>query len=196
MNETYFYHIVPSNQDGNELMPLNMLKDTKPSVYKDQVGKYDGRESILKRKIEVLNCLWNDVVHMTAVNPLTYKQTLKECGLIKASERKQKYYKIPLSILNKENLCVFYIDERAYDTINEITDSNMLDMRNIIEPYNVYEMFDEKKINLYGTINILTKKYFRFVSSSSNKIYMMYQFIPHVLYKGIISTADLEIVEL
>jgi hypothetical protein len=196
MNEIYFYHLVPNNQEGTELIPLNMLKDIHPSVYENAVNKYQGRETILKRKIEVLNCLWNDVVHMTAIDPLTYKQTLKECGLIKASERKQKYYKIPLSILSEDNLCVFYIDERAYNVIDEITEKNMLDMRQIIEPYNIYEMFDESKIDLYGSINILTKKYFKFVSLSPNKIYMMYQFIPHILYKGKISTAGLEVVEL
>lgn len=45
----------------------NVLKDTKPAIYTAQSKKYLGRERILGAKIPPLNCLWNDVLHFTAV---------------------------------------------------------------------------------------------------------------------------------
>jgi hypothetical protein len=196
MSEIFFYHLVPQDFQGKNIMPLNDMKQGMSDLFLDKSQKYNGREWILNRKIDVLDCLWNDVVHMCAVDPAVLKSTMREQGLIKVSRTKQKYFKIPLSKLNMDKLCIFYINEESYDLVDVITDENVKDLRGTIEPYETFELFDISKNAFYGTINILTKKYFNFVSRSANKNFMPYQFVPHVLYKGDIDIRGLGIVEL
>ncbi|MBK8551651.1 MAG: hypothetical protein IPL53_11555 [Ignavibacteria bacterium] len=65
----YLYHRVPKNLRGNVLYPLNTLKEIHPDLYEQQASKYAGREHITCQIIPILNCLWNDVLHFSAVNP-------------------------------------------------------------------------------------------------------------------------------
>ncbi len=65
----YLYHSVPKNLQGNILYPLNTLKEKHPEIYEQQVSKYVGREHMTQQRIPILDCLWNDVLHFSAVNP-------------------------------------------------------------------------------------------------------------------------------
>lgn len=67
------YHLKPRNMQGNTLMPLNQMKDSHPELYAKQVRKYQGRDALLKRKIPILNCLWNDVLFFAPVPPEAIK---------------------------------------------------------------------------------------------------------------------------
>ncbi len=65
----YLYHRVPPHMEGTILYPLNQLKDIHPKLYAQEVKKYEGRERLLLAEVQPLHCLWNDVLHMTAVSP-------------------------------------------------------------------------------------------------------------------------------
>ena len=65
----YLYHSVPRNLHGNILYPLNALTEKHPEIFEQQVSKYVGREHITQQRIPVIDCLWNDVLHFSAVNP-------------------------------------------------------------------------------------------------------------------------------
>ena len=69
----YLYHSVPKNLEGSILYPLNTLKGKHPDIYEQQVSKYVGREHIKEQRIPILDCLWNDVLHFSAVNPKEVK---------------------------------------------------------------------------------------------------------------------------
>ena len=45
------------------------MKDQHPAVYEEHVKKYKGRERLLRREIPLLNCLWNDVLHISPIHP-------------------------------------------------------------------------------------------------------------------------------
>ena len=74
------YHIVPAKVAGDKLYPLNELANHHREHYDKQVAKYKGRESLLERKILPLNCLWNDVLHFTAIPPRSVRSALEVLG--------------------------------------------------------------------------------------------------------------------
>ncbi|MBI2087070.1 MAG: hypothetical protein HYT69_02770 [Candidatus Zambryskibacteria bacterium] len=65
----YLYHQIPKNMFGTLLYPLNVLKETHPEIYAEHAKKYVGREQLLTATVPPLNCLWNDVLHFTAIAP-------------------------------------------------------------------------------------------------------------------------------
>jgi hypothetical protein len=80
MSTYYLYHRVPKDMRGNTLHPLNQLKKVSPDIYAQKVKKYEGRLEILERKIPALDCLWNDVLHLTAVHPTVLNAAFESVG--------------------------------------------------------------------------------------------------------------------
>ena len=74
----YVYHMIPPLMRGNVLYPLNQLKEVYPELYKEQVEKYNGREWVRKGQILPLNCMWGDVLHLSAVHPAEIQKALLE----------------------------------------------------------------------------------------------------------------------
>lgn len=64
----YVYHFKRKNMVGSKLIPLNKLKNIYPDIYKEHVKKYVGREKLLTKNIPLLDCLWNDVLHLSPIN--------------------------------------------------------------------------------------------------------------------------------
>ena len=62
--------------EGETLYPLNKLKDVYSNIYEEARSKYKGREAVMRHKIPYLNCLWNDVLHLTVVHPQKLKDAL------------------------------------------------------------------------------------------------------------------------
>ncbi|HXK39835.1 MAG TPA: hypothetical protein VJ837_03305, partial [Candidatus Paceibacterota bacterium] len=71
---------MPENMRGDILHPLNELKELRPDLYAETAKKYEGRESIMGHRIPPLGCLWNDVVHLSAIHPSEIKRELKKYG--------------------------------------------------------------------------------------------------------------------
>jgi|TARA_Y100000034_G_scaffold55831_1_gene68378 hypothetical protein len=170
----YLYHKVPEDMKGNFLMPLNSLKKKYPSIYNEKVKKYEGRETLLNLKFPILNCLWNDVIHLTAVNPEKLKKALIKAGSPK--RKKSKWFKIDPRILNKS-----------------ITIVNLYKIRNLFNEKN-YIFFQIRDLDKYNKIGSKTKAYFREEFSMGRKP-MVFHFIPHILYKGKINIKDCEVIE-
>lgn len=76
----YLYHIVRTGMDGNVLYPLNHLQKKNPGAYGVHLRKYQNREYLLKETIQPLKCLWNDVLHLTAIHPDKINKALSEVG--------------------------------------------------------------------------------------------------------------------
>src|ERR1700733_16337244 len=77
----YLYHVVPPNMTGTTLYPLNMLKDIHPEIFQVQAKKYEGRKrDDMAERIPSFDCLWNDVLFLTAAHPTEVKQALREAG--------------------------------------------------------------------------------------------------------------------
>src|SRR3989344_5310930 len=105
----FAYHFVPEKMRGKILYPLNQLKKKYPISYRYELEKYSWRKYILKKKIPLLNCLWNDVLHFTLVHPKKIKKALKEQGF---NPQTFKVYKIPLKNLNKSQTIIYLNNPR------------------------------------------------------------------------------------
>lgn len=114
----FVYHFRPQKLIGETLMPLNMLKDLNPQAYDIQAAKYKGREKLLTRKIPLLNCLWNDVLHFSPINPQLILDCFRENGLDDSEREPLKVFKIPIEKLDEENtICFqsFNLDYGSFD---------------------------------------------------------------------------------
>jgi hypothetical protein len=94
---------------GDLLIPLNTLKATHPEAYSEHVKKYKGREELLQKNIPILNCLWNDVLHISPINPQILLDTWRSEGLFEFSGIKKsiEVFKIPVKLLNDETTVCF-----------------------------------------------------------------------------------------
>lgn len=174
----YLYHIQHNNMKGDILYPLNMLREVYPEVYEQQVKKYAGREQLLKHRIPILNCLWNDVLHFSAVNPVEIKKSLMEAG--DKSEFKKSFYRFDPKLLEPENTVIFlYTHTNVKDKLDE---------ENFI-------LYNPDKISEYSLMPQATKDYYKEMISEDKRP-LLYHRIPHILYKGVLNTAMVEIVSI
>lgn len=175
----YIYHRVVPNMKGTILYPLNQLKNTYPEAYDEHVKKYEGREQLLKTTIPTLQCLWNDVLHFTAVSPQELFNNLTKGGMTSKEMVWSKWFKIPIDLLEKEKTTVcLYRRDISY----------MPDARNFSE-------FDSKKMSEYRRVPLETIEYYK-EQFMQGKRPLMFHLVPHILYRGTIETKDLEIVEI
>ena len=159
---------------GDALYPLGVLKNTEPEIYKLHAAKYDGRQQLLEVTIPTLNCLWNDVLHFSAVHPQKIVDALREAGDTKDFE--MEYFEIDPHLLDPENTTVFVYAEKVIDgqpPMKEFADYNPDDL--------------EK----YSEINNDTKEYYAQMYAGGESPLMHYR-LPHILHKGSIDTKNLK----
>jgi hypothetical protein len=105
----FVYHFKPQGMIGDFLVPLNNMQETHPDVYAEQMKKYKGSEQMLKQKIPMLNCLWNDVLHLSSINPQIIINTWREKELYEQAKlpKEIEVYKIPIDLLDEETTICF-----------------------------------------------------------------------------------------
>lgn len=174
---SWLYHRRPQNMQGNILYPLNDLKILHPDVYAEAVKKYDNRLHALKRRIPVLDCLWNDVIHMSSLDPHIIKAELEKNG----REMKSKtFFKIDPHSLDIKNTLVF-----LYKPLE----------RGQPIPNDYFVPFDPSNVEQYAIFPEDTKRYFaETISHGGNPL--LWHLVPHILYKGHIDVSKFELLEL
>ncbi len=165
----FLYHAVPKNLTGTTLYPLNTLKHLLPEIYHEHVKKYAGREYLLEREIPTLNCLWNDVLHLCAIHPSKIKDALIRSG--KRGDFNLASYEIDPSLLDSKNLTV-------YLPKNESSQGMYIPYRH--EDLEHYAEVPQKTLDVYRD------------AFQNQKKPLLYAHIPHILYKGNISTPTLK----
>ncbi|MSR73368.1 hypothetical protein EXS61_02080 [Candidatus Parcubacteria bacterium] len=161
----YLYHSVPKDLKGNILYPLNVLKEKFPEIYKQQFSKYAGREHITKQIIPILDCLWNDVLHFSAVKPREIKQSLIEAGY---PDFKMSYYEIDSKLIEPKNAIVYLY--------NHTDNKDKMNIENFA-PYNPDE------VATFSTMPQATKDYYKEMINKGERP-LLHHRIPHILYKG------------
>lgn len=174
----YLYHSVPLNLQGSVLYPLNSLKDKYPKIYEEQIKKYAGREHITEQRIPVLDCLWNDVLHFSAVHPGEIKHALVEAG--RDSDFVMNFYQIDPAFLDPRNTVV-YLFAHADDE-EKMSEGNFA-------PYNPGEM----EMVRFSVMPERTKEYYKEMIKRNERP-LLYHRIPHILYKGTLDVTGLPIV--
>ncbi len=162
---------------GNILYPLNQLKMLHPDVYDEAVKKYANRLHALKRRIPVLDCLWNDVIHMSSLDPRVVKVELEKNG---REMKNRTFFKIDPFSLDLKNTLVF-----LYNPLKRGEDV----------PDDFFVPFDPKETEKYAVFPEDTKKYYaETISHGGNPL--LWHRVPHILYKGTIDISNCELLEL
>lgn len=171
----YFYHGVPEDMKGTELIPLNKMLEVDPELRAKYLEKYKGREEILERKLPLLDCLWNDVVQLLPLHPRQLFELQKELGLI-TEIPDYKYYQINTSTLDPSQTVVYFKTAPGEEnvTVQWLEDVNLDDLQ---------------------TVPPATIDYYKSMVGTGEPVFN-YQFVPHIIYKGTVDVSSAKIISL
>lgn len=112
----FIYHFKPKRMAGQKLLPLNTLKTFYPEIYTEHVKKYLGREKLLSRRIPILECLWNDVLHFSPINP----QLILDIWHTEKMKKPEAFevYKIPAELFEEKTTICFQSFNFDYHNFN------------------------------------------------------------------------------
>lgn len=160
---------------GNVLYPLNTLKTLHPDLYEFHANKYAGREYLMDQKIPILECLWNDVLHFTAIHPSEVKKGLVAAGYRGAFDR--DYYQIDPKIFDPRDTIVFICARGIPD---------------YIDPEECVE-YRPDEIAKYSILPQPTRDYYK-EKLDKGESPLIYRLSPHILYKGTLSVEGLSVI--
>ncbi|CAN5677318.1 hypothetical protein BH23PAT2_BH23PAT2_09770 [soil metagenome] len=171
----YFYHGIPEDMKGSELIPLNKMLEVDADLRAKYLEKYKGREEILERKIPLLNCLWNDVVQLLPLHPYKLFELQKELGLIDEIPD-YRYFQIPLTLLDPQQTVVYFKTAPGEEnvTVKWLKDVNLDELQETPEA---------------------TKQYYTSMVGTSEPVFN-YQFVPHIIYRGTVDVSGAETITL
>lgn len=172
---SFIYHGIPEQMVGDQLIPLNQMQDKMPEIRAKNLEKYKNREEILERKIPLLDCLWNDVLQFLPLHPQKVFELQKSLGLI-SEVPSYKYYEIDLETLDADKTVVFFKTAPG----DENTEVKWL----VDVDFSVIQDIPRATMDYYKSLVGTGQPPFN------------YQFIPHIVYKGVINIADLPIITL
>jgi hypothetical protein len=187
--------MVPESIVGENLVPLSELKKLDRNLYEKEVSKYKWRKNTLDVIIPKLNCLWNEAIHLTSINPqLIYKYFYEFNSYFKFKiKRDIFFYKIELSSLDKNQTCLYL--PPAPPLSNEIYNEE-----NPAPPWSISEneivmSNNESDLAAYlqNSIPQQSMDYYNF-EIHNNRFPLVFYGTTHILYKGNIHTKDLEII--
>lgn len=172
----YLYHGAPDNLKGNMLFPLNELKDIFPEIYTENVKKYVGREEIMSQKVPYLNCLWNDVLHLSAVHPAEIKAELARHG---KEIKHNRFFQIdPFSLESEKTIIYLYRHTRQEEKLNKDN----------------FALYNPHEVSKYRVFPDETKKYYEEVLSVGDRPLLWHR-VPHFLYRGRIDISGVGILD-
>jgi len=147
-------------------------------MYEVHVRKYSERPHLLEERIPVLgNCLWNDVLFLSAVHPQQLRDASEKVGF--RLPESFRSFEIDPHLLDPDKTAVWLFRERFQSKY--------------IVPGN-YARFDPDDIASYADIGERTLNYYREeVAAGRNPFLFIY--VPHILYKGTLDVSAMRIVE-
>lgn len=163
---------------GSVLYPLNSLRAMYPDVYTHHMQKYANRMHVPRQHIPLFdNCLWNDVLFTSAVEPAKLYEARRQAGWPEMPP--PQFYKIDPRKLDQTKLGVFLFrpNRGAVLGVDDFTQYNYEDLA-------TYSQIPRETIEYYAQ---------EFAAGESN-IKLFWRFIPHILYHGAIDVSDVKII--
>ena len=180
------YHMIPQNFMGNTLHPLNQLKTHLPDIYAAQARKYVGREVLMQRKVPLLDCLWNDVLHFSPMYPSKIRDALISVGF---RWNTRPWFAVdPInSGFGSENAVIFLNTPPEDPTA----------LGNFDFPKTDFISFSSKQLEKLAKMEVpgATLEYLRFAKNNGDRP-VLFNYIPHILYRGAIDVSNVETVNL
>lgn len=169
------YHGVPEDMRGTEIVPLSEMMHVDGRLGAKYLAKYDGRESVIERKIPLLDCSWRDVVELLPLPPQKLFEYQKSLGLIDDLPD-YRYFQIDPDSLDMSRAVVFFKTAPGDENtgVKWLADVDLAELQDIPEA---------------------TKKYYESLVGKGEPVFN-YQFVPHILYRGTIDVSTAEIISL
>ncbi|WP_413287482.1 hypothetical protein [Bdellovibrio sp. HCB337] len=167
----FVYHRIPEHMNGTTLYPLSQLRSLHPQVFDFAAQKYKGRETVMEQTVGVLNCKWNDVIHLTPLDPKETLRALREAG---GSPASTNFWKIPVEMLDEDSTVYF-----SYKATNAGFEKE-------------YSRFSKSK---YKEMNVIPEKTFEYYQKAyaEGGRPLMYHLVPHILTSRPIDITSVEI---
>jgi hypothetical protein len=167
--------------EGNLLIPLNKLSKTQPKLYDQYIQKYEGREKLLLKSLPILKCLWNDVIHLSPINPQLIIDVWKKEGLVADLDKREPFevYKIPIQKLSKKKTIYFQSLNFDYDHFDPRLNKYS---RYIEESYRELSSVPKEQIQVWKD------------DKSCGRVLFWYSHILHVLTQDNIDISNCEII--
>jgi hypothetical protein len=162
---------------GTVLYPLNELEDIDAQTWRQEREKYAGREQVLEKRVPPLNCLWNDVLHLSAVHPADIIAALGDAGL---EPLRTRFFEIDPVDLDASRTVVF-VNDRA-SAANPPDGSQWMPF----QPVALTEL---------STFNEASRRYYRECARGGTRP-LLWGYLPQVLYRGSLDTRALRIIEI
>lgn len=74
------FHLHLTHPRGDQLLPLNRLRDAHPDLYEQHARKYAARPEGLVEPVPPLGCTWGDVIFLAPVHPAPLFEALARSG--------------------------------------------------------------------------------------------------------------------
>jgi hypothetical protein len=84
---------------------LNHFKNSHPDIYESHARKYAGREALMEEIVPILGCKWNDVIHLSPLDPSFIGESMKALG--SPWKKKFVYIKIPVEEIEASQTVVY-----------------------------------------------------------------------------------------
>ncbi len=176
----FVYHLKPEPMMGKMLLPLSELKNRFNEIYKIEDRKYTQRLETKEQRINTLNCLWNDVVHFSALSPQVILDEIRNVDPGHMPSRR-KYLKLAVEHLTGSSAVVFRRDEKEPWVDFSLHDHEITPL--VQEEYRELTKVPEK-----------TKAFWKWATENNHPRYW-FNYVPHVLVKGQVDMSKAEILE-
>ncbi|WP_215534987.1 group-specific protein [Ureibacillus chungkukjangi] len=172
--------MVPKSMVGENLISLNEMKLSEPTLYENYAKKYfdhPDRPKLLAKSVPKLNCLWNDVIFLLPLHPYYIYEALNSIG--SSVKKDLMFYKIPTErLLENKNAVFLYSKEKDNGPASEI-------------PEDEVELIDIISYEECSSLPVDTYEYFKEGHKNGSQM-GMFVYIPHILSLGSINVKDVE----
>ena len=128
-------------------------------------------------KIPPLDCLWNDVFQLTAIEPRTFKNALREASK-NFYDQTMSFFKIDPTTLDPKFATVYTHDRSEKTAVPQADD---------------FVAYDPTKLQPYSVLPNMSMAYYKRIYALGKKP-RLFVGVPHIFYKGSIDISKAEIV--
>jgi hypothetical protein len=166
---------VPERLLGTALYPLNELAGRAHEAWLRERAKYDGRERVLEQRLPLLDCLWNDVLHLSPVHPGELAEALEAAGL---ELERRRFFEVDAARLDPGRTLVFL---NSTDREHRFDDGQ-------------WSWFEPGLVSPLTRLPEATRAYYAQCARAGASP-RLFAYVPHVLFRGSLDVTGLRVVE-
>ena len=172
---TSVYHVLPERMVGSVLYPLNELRDRDPATFERARAKYEGREQVMELRVPLLDCLWNDVLHLSPVHPGEIVNALQAVGF---TPDRRRFLEVDAGRLEPSRTVLF---------LNSTDREHRFDE-------DQWKWFDSRAVAQHARLPQATRDYYAACARDSTRPFL-FAHAPHVLFRGSLDVKGLTVLE-